>query len=73
MAAALGLAASVIAVLQLTGATISACLSYGSGVKNASRDKKIIIDRLFGPKTSSRLPALNELLLRCGGELESLT
>ncbi|KAF8492135.1 hypothetical protein JB92DRAFT_3147541 [Gautieria morchelliformis] len=48
MAAALGLAASIIAVLQLTGATISACYDYGSGVKNASRDKKRIIDQLFG-------------------------
>ncbi|KAF8465176.1 hypothetical protein JB92DRAFT_3136058 [Gautieria morchelliformis] len=80
--------ASVIAVLQLTAATISACLSYESGVKNASRDKRIIIDRLFGLQkvletvrrlveddetaASSRLPALNELLLRCGGELGSL-
>ncbi|KAF8493151.1 hypothetical protein JB92DRAFT_1208387 [Gautieria morchelliformis] len=80
--------ASVIALLQLTAATISACLSYGSGVKNASKDKRIIIDQLFGLQkvletirrlveddetaVSSRLPALNELLLRCGGELESL-
>ncbi|KAF8508663.1 hypothetical protein JB92DRAFT_3120727 [Gautieria morchelliformis] len=88
IAAALGLSGCVITVLQLTAATISACLSYGSGVKNASKDKKIIIDQLFGLQkvletirrlveddetaASSRLPALNELLLRCGGELESL-
>ncbi|KAF8527082.1 hypothetical protein JB92DRAFT_1002439 [Gautieria morchelliformis] len=88
MAAALGLAASVIAVLQLTGATISACYNYRSGVKNASRDKARIIDQLFGLQkalenvrrlveddetaASSRLPALNEQLLRCGAELQSL-
>ncbi|KAF8532006.1 hypothetical protein JB92DRAFT_2781150, partial [Gautieria morchelliformis] len=88
MAAALGLAASIIAVLQLTGASISACYSYGSRVKNASRDKKRIIDQLFGLQkvletirglveddeaaASARLPALNELLLRCRGELASL-
>ncbi|KAF8520519.1 hypothetical protein JB92DRAFT_1899480 [Gautieria morchelliformis] len=84
MAAALGLAASVIAVLQLTGASISACYSYGSGVKNASRDKTRMlfglqrvleaIRRLVegdGTAASSRLPALNEHLLRCRDELES--
>jgi hypothetical protein len=79
---------SVIAVLELTAATMSACYRYGSGVKNASRDKTRIIDRLFGLQkvleairrlvehdetaASSRLPALDELLLRCSGELKSL-
>ncbi|KAF8518085.1 ankyrin repeat-containing domain protein [Gautieria morchelliformis] len=78
MAAALGLTASVIAVLNLTMATISTCYSYGSGVKNASKDKKKIIDQLRGLqsvlegvralvedeelKASSRLPAVLELL-----------
>ncbi|KAF8524185.1 hypothetical protein JB92DRAFT_3109582 [Gautieria morchelliformis] len=88
MAAALGLAACIIAVLQLTAATIGACYSYGTGVKNASRDKKRIIDQLFGLQkvfetirrlvednktaASSRLPALNEQLRGCRNELETL-
>ncbi|KAF8496923.1 hypothetical protein JB92DRAFT_2671092, partial [Gautieria morchelliformis] len=79
--------ASVIAVLQLTGTTINACYNYGSSVRNASRDKKRILDQLFGLQkvletirrlveddetASSRLPALDELLLRCRDELDSL-
>ncbi|KAF8522649.1 hypothetical protein JB92DRAFT_3110486 [Gautieria morchelliformis] len=48
MAAALGLTAAIIAVLQLTGVTIGACYSYGNGIKNAMRDKERIIDQLFG-------------------------
>ncbi|KAF8490589.1 hypothetical protein JB92DRAFT_2819701, partial [Gautieria morchelliformis] len=88
MAEGLGLAASVIAVLQLTVATIGACYRYGSGVKNASRDKESILDQLFGLQkvfesirrlvdedetaASSRLPDLNEQLLRCHDELQSL-
>ncbi|KAF8490580.1 hypothetical protein JB92DRAFT_3008675 [Gautieria morchelliformis] len=88
MAAALGLAANVIAVLQFTGATISACYNYGISVKNTSRDKQRILDQLFGLQkvldsirrlveedetaASSRLPSLNEQLLRCRDELQSL-
>jgi DNA repair exonuclease SbcCD ATPase subunit len=76
-------------------ATISTCYNYGSGVKNASKEKKRIVDQLFGlqhvledvralvqdedSKTSSRLPALLELLNdsnnglpRCHAELEKL-
>ncbi|KAF8490583.1 hypothetical protein JB92DRAFT_1305039 [Gautieria morchelliformis] len=88
MADDLGLTASVIAVLQLTGMTINACYNYGISVKNASRDKQRILDQLFGLQkvldsirrlveedetaASSRLPALNEQLLRCRDELQSL-
>ena len=39
--------ASVIAVLQLTAATVSLCYSYNNGIKSASKDKKII-DQLHG-------------------------
>ncbi|KAF8499400.1 hypothetical protein JB92DRAFT_2834078 [Gautieria morchelliformis] len=76
---ALWLAASVIAVLQLTGGTISTCYSYLSGVRNASRDKKRTpkkCSKLFVDQeddetaASSQLPALTELLLRCRDELE---
>jgi hypothetical protein len=71
------LPASVIAVLQLTTATISTFYSYGTGVKNASKEKKQIIDQLLAlqkvledvralaeeeeSKASPRLPALIEL------------
>ena len=34
--------ASVIAVLQLTVATVSLCYGYDNGIKSASKDKKII-------------------------------
>ncbi|KAF8483149.1 hypothetical protein JB92DRAFT_2676131, partial [Gautieria morchelliformis] len=79
---------SVIAVLRLTAETISTCYSYGIAVKNVSRDKKRLIDQLFGLQkvletvrrlveddetvAASRLPALNELLLRCSGDLQTL-
>lgn len=43
-------AASIIAVLQLTVATMSACYNYGSSVKNGSKDKKRIMDQLDGLK-----------------------
>ncbi|KAF8489409.1 hypothetical protein JB92DRAFT_2820030 [Gautieria morchelliformis] len=46
--AELGLAASVIAVLQITSATIMTCFNYGNSVKNASKDKKKLRDRLMG-------------------------
>ncbi|KAF8507625.1 hypothetical protein JB92DRAFT_690694 [Gautieria morchelliformis] len=88
MAAALGLTAAIIAVLQLTGATITACYSYGNSVKNASRDRERIIDQLFGLQkvletirrlvehdetvAASRLPVLNEVIPRCRDELDSL-
>ncbi|KAF8483141.1 hypothetical protein JB92DRAFT_3101779 [Gautieria morchelliformis] len=70
MAAAMGLAANIIAVLRLTAATISACYNYGSSVKNASRDKTRIIDQLFG--LQKVLETLNELLLHYRDELQSL-
>ncbi|KAF8532232.1 hypothetical protein JB92DRAFT_3103962 [Gautieria morchelliformis] len=88
MADNLGLTASIIAVLQLTAATISACYSYGNGVKNATRDKERTIDQLFGLQkvletirrlvghdetvAASRLPVLNEVIPRCRAELDSL-
>ncbi|KAF8524446.1 hypothetical protein JB92DRAFT_3093811 [Gautieria morchelliformis] len=40
------LSASVIAVLQLTAATVSTLYGYGKGVKNSSKDRKRIIDQL---------------------------
>ena len=39
---------TVIRALKLTASTISACYNYGNGVKNASREKKQIINQLFG-------------------------
>ena len=38
----------VITVLKLTAEIISTCYTYGAGVKNASRDKKNIIDQSLG-------------------------
>jgi hypothetical protein len=43
-----GQSASVIALLQITSATITACFNYGNGVKNASKDKKKLLDLLMG-------------------------
>lgn len=70
-------------MLQLAAATISACHNYSSGVRNASRDKKKIIDQLFGlqkvlddvrdlledaeANAPSRLPALRELFNKPDG------
>ncbi|KAF8583762.1 hypothetical protein K439DRAFT_1634090 [Ramaria rubella] len=76
MTEALGLASSVIAVLQLSSAILKSCSNYHSGVKNASRDQKNITEQLIGWETtlrrlvqlllqedaSSRLPALGEVL-----------
>ncbi|KAF8507547.1 hypothetical protein JB92DRAFT_692940 [Gautieria morchelliformis] len=44
---ALSTAASVIAVLQLTAATVSTLYGYGNSVKHASKDRKRIIDQLL--------------------------
>ncbi|KAF8484357.1 hypothetical protein JB92DRAFT_1574797 [Gautieria morchelliformis] len=44
----LGIVANVIAVIQLTGVNIGACYYYGSGVKNASRNRERIIKELVG-------------------------
>jgi uncharacterized protein YdeI (YjbR/CyaY-like superfamily) len=42
----LSLAASIIAVVDLTRATINACYTYGNRVKSASRDIERIINQL---------------------------
>lgn len=74
---------NVIAVLQLTTTTISVCYHYGNGVKNASKDKKMITEELRRlqkvledvcelvqdeeAKAASRLPTLFSLLEKPGG------
>lgn len=47
---AVGLTASIIAIIQLTGKTISLGYSYVSGVKRASKDVRELMDELLSLK-----------------------
>ena len=69
--------ASIVALIELTGTTITTLIQYGIGVKNMTKDKNKIIDRLWSlqkvledvqelvedeqSKGTGRLPGLIEL------------